>query len=584
MNDIQTVLRIATRRLELTSLLAHAHLAAIALAGIVLALLVIERLGPATFWPWAWVVPVLVAVAMLITVRLWFARRRSEIQVAVEVDRRLDLREKLSTALHCRQRADAFAQAAVEDAVTTARDPKVRERLHRQFAVQSPPRWWLSPLLVLAAVGVWFVPPLDVFGRDDEPDDSTITQTVHQRNEAIEAVIKPIEESPELREELSDILGELSNDGSDPDALRTREDVRRDAIKKLTDLNKRLDEITNGPKGMAAEAMKRSLEQLQTPQEGPAKDLAEALAKGDFKAAQQALAKLQADAANGKLAEKQQEQLAKQLEDIAKQLEQLGKQQQQLEQLLQQAGLDPNLAQNLDALQAEIDKNPNLNEQQKQQLQQMAQAQQQAAQMMQGLQQGMQQMAQACQQGQFGEFGEGGQQAANQLNQLEALQQLLQQAQAAANAAQGQCQGLGQGLGMQQAMKWWMNQPGGAFGNRGQGEGGKAPIAPTPTGKKIVKANTKTGQGDIIARQFIDGPQIVGESRAQLHQVAVAVSEGYDEAQSEEQIPPKYVDAHKHYFGEWKKLVEAVQREVDEKNGTGEDTKSTEDAEETDDP
>jgi hypothetical protein len=46
--------------------------------------------------------------------------------------------------------------------------------------------------------------------------------------------------------------------------------------------------------------------------------------------------------------------------------------------------------------------------------------------------------------------------------------------------------------------------------------------------------------------------------------VSVAVSEGYDEAQSEEQIPPKYVEAHKHYFGELKKRVEAVEITVDE--------------------
>jgi hypothetical protein len=196
--------------------------------------------------------------------------------------------------------------------------------------------------------------------------------------------------------------------------------------------------------------------------------------------------------------------------------------------------------------------------------------------MCQGLGQGLNQMAQQMMNGQP---GQGGQQAADQLNQMEALQQMLQQAQAAANACQGQCQGIGQGLAMQQAMQWWLQQ-GGAFGKRGQGAGGKAPIAPTPTGKKVVKAPTKTGAGDIIARQFIDGPNVVGESQAKLRQVATAVSEGYDEAQNEELIPPKYRDAHKHYFGEWKKLVEAVERTVDEEAETSE---TAEDAEESED-
>jgi hypothetical protein len=562
MNDIRTILKTATRRLLLSSLLAHAHVVVIVLAGLVLALLVAERVGPAPFWPWPWLLPTLALAGALVAGRLWYARRPTELQVAVEVDERLDLRERLSTALHCRQRTDPFARAAVEDAIGTARDPKVREQLRRRFAVESPRRWWISPLLVVAAIAFSFVPALNLFAREAPPDPE-YTQTVAKRNEAIEAVIKPIEENPLLQEELSDLLGDLSDEGPDPDSLKTRQDVQRDAIKKLTDLNKRLDEILSGPKGKTAEALDKALEQLRTPEDGPAKEFAEALAQGDFKAAQEALTRLQEEVAKGNMTKEQAQQLAQQLADIAKQLEQLAKQQQELEQMLQQAGLDPNLAQNMQALQQAIQNNQNLNEQQKQQLMQMAKAQQAAAQMCRGLGQGLNQMAQQMMNGQPGQPG---QQAANQLNQMEALQQMLKQAQAAANACQGQCQGLGQGLGMQQAMQWMLKQ-GGAFGQRGQGAGGKAPIAPTPTGQNVVKAPSKTGQGDIIARQFIDGPNVVGESSAQLRQVAVAVSEGYDEAQSEEQIPPKYVEAHKHYFGELKKRVEAVERTVDEDAG-----------------
>ena len=425
--------------------------------------------------------------------------------MAVEVDERLDLRERLSTALHCRQRTDPFARAAVEDAVGTARDPKVREHLRRRFAVESPRRWWLSPLLVLAAIGIWFVPaagPVRPTRTPPDPEyhaDRARCATTRSRRSSSRS-----RRSPELQEELSDLLGELANEGPDPDSLKTRQDVQRDAIKKLTDLNKRLDEILSGPKGKTAEALDKALQQLRTPEDGPAKEFAEALAQGDFKAAQEALARLQEEVAKGNMTKEQAEQLAQQLADIAKQLEQLAKQQQELEQMLQQAGLDPNLAGDMQALQQAIQNNQNLNEQQKQQLMQMAKAQQAAAQMCQGLGQGLNQMAQQMMNGQPGQPG---QQAANQLNQMEALQQMLNQAQAAANACQGQCQGLGQGLGMQAATQWMLTQ-GGAFGRRGQGAGGKAPIAPTPTGKNIVRAPSKTGQGDIIARQFIDGPNV----------------------------------------------------------------------------
>ncbi|MCH8164292.1 MAG: hypothetical protein IH889_01660, partial [Planctomycetes bacterium] len=93
---------------------------------------------------------------------------------------------------------------------------------------------------------------------------------------------------------------------------------------------------------------------------------------------------------------------------------------------------------------------------------------------------------------------------------------------------------------------------------------GQAPISPTPFGKKIVQARIKTTAGDIIARQFIDGPQIVGQSRAQLRQVAAAVDRGFDEALNDEQLPRKYHEAHMHYFGELKRLVEVVQDSRDE--------------------
>lgn len=548
------ILKLAARRLEAGSLLGKAHLATIALGIIVLGALLIERTGAELFVPWRWVLPALVAAALIVTVRLWFAGRRSELEVAVEVDRRLELREKLSTALHCRDRTDAFARAAIEDAVGAARDPRTREMVRRHFAVASPRRWWLSPLAVVLVVGAFFIPPVDLFANDAEPD-ATVNEVVRERDEAIEAVMRPIERNPQLRDEMSDVLGELSEDGTDPEALKTRRDVQRDAVKKLTDINKRLDDILNGPKGKSAESVKSALEKLRSPEEGPARDLAEALAGGDFKGAREALEKMAAEARDGGL---DAEKLAKQLDDLAAQLEQLAGQQKQIEDLLKDAGMNPQLAQNPQLLQRALRDNPNLNDQQKQQLQQMMQGRQAAAQMLQGLGQGLAQMGQGLGQGQMGQAG---QQAAGQLAQMEALQQMLMEAQAAANAVQGQCEGLGQGLGMNQAMQQWMNGRGGAFGNRGQGAGGQAPITRTPTGRKVVKSPTKTTEGDIIARQFVDGPQIVGESKAAMRQVAEVVNRGYDEATVEEQLPRKYHEPHMHYFGELKRLVETVEIE-----------------------
>ncbi len=529
----------------------------IGLGILVVLLLAAERVGAALFIPWGWLGPLMAVLGLLVAIRLWMGRRRTDLQLAVDVDGRLELREKLSTALHVVDRDDPFARAAIEDAILTARDPKTREQVRRWFAVGSPDRWWLSPLVIAVALGLWFVDPQNLFASDSQ-DEATITETVRQHDDAIEAVVKPIRNSPQLREELSDLLDDLARDATDPDALKTRQDIRRNAIKKLTDLDKRLDDIINGEKGKTVEAIKAALEKLRTPTDGPAKDLADALASGDFEAAQEALAKLMQDLQNGELTDEQKKQLAKQLADMAEQMKQLAEQQKQLEDMLKRAGLDPQLVQNPQALQQAIANNPNLTQQQKQQLQQMAQAQQAAQQMARGLAQGMNQMAQQLLQGQMAPGGQLGE----QLSQLEAMQQLLQQAQAAAAVCRGQTKGLGQGLAMQQAMQMWSQ--GGAFGNRGYGAGGKAPISPTPTGTKLVHSPSQSTPGDIIARQFIDGPVIVGESKAKLRAIAEAVDEGFDEAQSDQQVPPKYWEAHMHYFGELKKRVEATRKSAED--------------------
>jgi hypothetical protein len=551
MNQIRSLLKMAARRLEATSFIAAAHLAAVILALLALLLVVVDRLGQ-PFVPWRWVIPGLVIIALAVAAARWSRRRLSELQVALAVDDRLQLDEKLSTALHCEGRDDPFAQAALEDAVGVASKPSTRELTRRTLAVRAPAGWWLSPLLALAALMLSLLSPLDLFNREIEDDQSPdLVEARHAADQTVEAVVQAIEDRPELSRELADLLGDLASDSAEPgDAMRP-EEVRRDAIKKVSEINKRLEDLMSGEKGKTADALERALSQLKTPQDGEGRELADALAKGDFKGAQQALENLMEKLQNGQMNAEQQEQLAKQLEALAKQLEALAKQQQQLEQALQQAGLDPQLAQNPQALQQALQNNPNLNQQQMQQLQQMAQAQQAAAQMCQGLGQACQQMAQGMGQGQMGQMGQGAQQMADQLNQMEQLQMMLDQAQAAANACQGQCQGLGQGLAL---------KPGGAFGKRGQGAGGRAPLAPTPYGNRKVKANIKTdAETDIIARMLIEGPQIVGESRKPARQMIAELIESFDDAQAEENLPRKYNEAIMHYFGELRELTEAME-------------------------
>jgi hypothetical protein len=559
MNEIRSLLKVVGRRLETTSFIGKLHAVGIVAAGIALLLMIGDRLTSADgFVPWMWVGPALAVVAGSIAIVMWNRRRPSESHVAVVVDEQLDLREKLSTALHCQGRDDAFAQAAIEDAVIVARDPRTFERAKRTFAVRPPVGWWVSPLIVLAAIMISFLQPRNLFARDPEVE-AKVENAKLEAEKSIEAVIKSIEKQPELSKELA--MGELSKQGTDPDAMRRPEEFKQDALKKLTDLNKKLDEILNGEKGKTLDSLEKSLNQLKTPEDGAAKELADSLAKGDFKAAQKALQEMTEKLQSGNMNEEEKKQLAEQLQNMAEQMEKLAQQQQQLEQALKQAGMDPALAQNPQALQQALQQNQNLNQQQKQQLQQMAQAQQAAAQMCQGMSQACQQMAQACKNGQMGQMQQGAGQMSQQLGQMEQMQQMLQQAQAAMQQCQGQCNGLGQNLNMQQAMQQWSQKNGANQGNWGRAAGGQSQYAKTPTATKLEKGNVQTVEGDIIAKQLFDGQQIRGESKAKLIEVAEAASKGIDEAQSEDHTPRVYQDAQKRYFGEMEKLAKATKSE-----------------------
>ena len=129
--------------------------------------------------------------------------------MAVVVDERLDLREKLSTALCVQGRADAFAQAAIEDAVSVARDSRTQELVRRRFKVEPPRLWWISPLLVLAAIMISFIDPLNLFAKD-RVDQQQVQQAKLEAEQAVDAIVNTIKESPELEKELSEMIGEMS--------------------------------------------------------------------------------------------------------------------------------------------------------------------------------------------------------------------------------------------------------------------------------------------------------------------------------------------------------------------------------------
>lgn len=544
MNDIRSILRIAAGRLHFSAYLVWLHQAAAGAAALALLLIVVSKLTPAARVPWSWVAPALALTAGLAALGLWWRRRQNEVQVAIAVDQRLELREKLSTALQIAGREDAFARAAVEDAVSVARDARTREQVRRRFPVEPPRRWWLAPSIALVAVlAALFIPQGDLFARSPQREPAAQPIPVEVQT-TLASAAEMLKQNEALGDELKDVLDQLRVDRLDPTAMKTPEGARREALKKLTDVTDRLEEIVKGEKGKTAEALSSALSKLKTSeQDGLASELTKAMKSGDFQAAKEAIEKLQQMAENGEMSPEQKEQLAKALDDLSKQLARMAEDRKALEDALRQAGMDPNLAQNPQQLQQQIQNNQNLSQQQKQQLQQMAQAQQAASQMCQGMAGAMGQMAQGMQSGNGQQSSQGAGQMAQMLSDAENLRQMMKEAQAMANRIAGQCQGLGQGLGQ------GMGQ-GGMGQSPGQGAGGEAPLAKTPTSTRIEKIDNKDNNADIIASTMFDGPIVKGESTIQFRQAALSNAESYADGVKDEQIPRKYHEALQRYFGE----------------------------------
>ncbi|MCA9295074.1 MAG: hypothetical protein KC983_01130 [Phycisphaerales bacterium] len=577
MDDIRALLRLAAQRINTTRFLRYAHVTAIVFASIAFVLMLFNRTTAEPFVPWMWVIPSMMVLTLAIAGIFWMRSRMPERSVALAVDDRLELNERLSTALAVERQDDPFARAAVQDAVQAAVDPRNRERTRRLFAVRPPAGWWWSPLIVLATCVSQWLPQMNLYEPTAVVPAAAEGRLIRAEvEERVEDVMAVIEENEALKQALGEDFSGMSVPTTKDDPMRSPEEIRRNALKKVTDLNRKLNDIVEGEKGKAMDAIEQSLKSLELPErDSPARDMAESLARADFAKAAEAMKEMLDKIKNGEMTQDEQDKLAEQLQDVAEQLQQMAEKQQQLKDALKQAGLNEQLANDPAALQQAIQNNPNLNEQQKQQLQQQAQAGQQAQQMLEGLGQACQQMGQNMQQGMGDQLGQAGQQMGQQLGNMEQLEQMLKQAQAAMNECQGGAQQLGQGLGMgnpgqqgdgQGQGQGQAMQPGmqagaqggqGGMGQQGQGSGGKAPVAPTPTRTVIKKANVETDPtGDVIAKQFFWTEDVErGESRAAVADVVLGKVEGYDEALSEAQIPKVYEETHKHYFGEVKKIL-----------------------------
>ena len=504
-------------------------------------LVVLDKFRPLHVEPWAWPVGAMV-LGTLVAVVWAMVRGRGAMDAAIEIDRRFDLKERVSSSLAMspEERQSEFGRALVDDAARRVQ----RINVGREFHV-SPSRQLLLPLLPgLAAVLVAvFVNPAaprqasadaDTAGRQQvkKSTDALRRKLLAHRQQAQKQGLKKAEDA------LAKLEKDLDRNASD------RSLDRKDALVKLNELsqelNKRRAELSS------PEKLQEQLGQLKDIPKGPADKFRDEIAKGDLQKALKELQKLQNDLAQGKLDAKQQKALADQLQkmqdnlkkllaDNKKQQEQLKNQIQQARQAGDQAAAD-RLQQKLEQLQQKL---PPAN-----QLQQMAAKLGQCANC---LRQGQGKNAAGMLQQVQGDLKDLQQQA----NEMQALDQAMDQlADARRQMTCKECGGAGcpacQGEGEKDMVM--LNTGGGGKGRAT----GQRPERKSAVNFTDVDANVKVTKGQLSVVGEVEGPNARDNVQLQLREQFQSAKREASDPLTEQKLPKNEREQARQYFDQFR--------------------------------
>lgn len=486
------------------------------------------------------------ATAIILILLLWLLRQPSRMQVSLLLDERLKLRERFSTTLALAESDDPFADAARSEAKQKAEQVD----LQGYFPIR-PSRCWtyaISTWLIAAAI-ISFMPQKDLLGflrkdRQQQQRARQLEQTKVDIKEAADPVKLAIKQLGEP--ELADALNKLDQTPKDAKP----QDIKRQAISQLGDISDKLRQMQNGMKLDSVNQLQKMFKQLRGSSDVFSQKLRLALAKGQFSQASNILSELQKELAKGNLTPEQQKALAGQLQDLAKRLQELAQKNEEFEKELEKLGLNKELAKlNEQQLRQTLLKQ-GLAAENIEEILRKASAFRSAANMCAGLGNAMA----ACGTGAGQLSGDELVAAVEQLDQFDALKQQLLLTQAGldeitrAIACLGE--GMYDGLGYQGPFgEGQSNRSGPGTGGPGMGYGPRGTAA-SDTSTQRTRLKNKPGQGPVIASWYFQESQIKGEAIRDFTQVVQAARDGAAAAISENEIPRKYEEAIKKYFGQ----------------------------------
>ena len=487
-------------------------------------------------------------LSLLVAAYLTFSKMGSPVDVAVEVDRRFGLKERLSSAISLNESdlASESGQALVEDAVSRAETIDVRDKFQYQ------PTWRaLMPLIPAAIMAILlFVPnATEKVVAANEPE------AVNRKK--VEMAIKEFKRKAEEKRKELTALG-LEDAGKELKSLEKKfdellEDKNKDKKNTLVKLNDIKKAIEDRRKELgSSKDLKENLNKLKDMKSGPAKEITEAMAKGDMKEAQKAIKDLIDKLKAGKLNDIEKKQLANDLEQIAKELKKIAEKHEQEKQDLKdkiKKAIDEGDLDKAAELQQKLEEKQQ-QDKQKQKMKEMAKNLQKCANCMKPGNAGNAKKGQqgepgdAEQQQAMKEAGEALEDLAEQMEQMEmdmAEMDALEDMEKLAGECKGECNGEGGGLeNDKESFGDWKN---------GAGRGhGKRSMEKENTGNFKSRVKGKLQKGQTVVTGDADGKNITGRSSSEVRDLIHAeVSKDSDPLQ-DVKLPKAQMKQGQQYF------------------------------------
>ena len=508
----------------------------VAAIGLALQKLVYIPVDP-VLWMASWIGCSMI-VAVITTACLTLVGRPTRADAAVELDRRFNLRERLSSALILtdEDRQSELGRALLADAEKRAGALDVAAQFPWGFR-----RSLLIPLVpALLAALLWYLPDRPPAEVAQSPGTTDIT---HVKN-STQPLMEQIKKKRELAEEEGltaavDMFKKLEGE-----LAKLQKNTKLDSKQTLAKLNDIRSQLEERRKELgSAESLRKNLQNLEKFDAGPAEKLGEALKKGDFEKAEESLDELLKKMQAGKMSAKDMQQLQRQLQKLEQAMSEAGQAHEQAKQALQEQIAQAEAAGNMQKA-AELEKKLGQLQAQDANLAQMQQMADMLSQAQQAMEQGDLQSAQQTLQ----EMASQLQQMNQSDRELQDLDELMDSlAQSKSQMMCQECSGMG--------CSSCMGQMPGQFPGNGMGEGqglGDRPEEETDTDFFDSRVRDRMKQGETIYGGPVGGDNRKGTTLVEVQDAVLTSLSEEPEALDDTPLPRTRRDHTREYFNSFR--------------------------------